>query len=714
MKSELFARRNKTWTSKFNHHTVDTFISCVTKELEESKPNLIPKDNLTRKECWALQELSIRDDIVITKADKGGATVIVDVKDYVQEANRQLQDTQYYRELNYNPTEDHANLICNTLDEFRNNHELHEDIAEGLKPINPRTPRFYLLPKIHKDGNPGRPVISSVNCHTSNISSFVDYHIQDSAKSLKSYVKDTPDFINKISNLGELPEESYLVTMFVKALYMNIQNDEGLQALKEALDQKQNQSVASKVIITPMSLILTLNNFVFSDKNYLQVKGCAMGTISAPPYANIVMGKFEESHIYPYICHLCKLYLRYIDDLFLIWTGTKQQFEDFILNINNQHPSIKFSYQISNTSIDFLDTTVYIKNRKLHTTIFTKPTDKQNYLHYQSEHPLQLKNSIPFGQILRIKRICSGAKEFIRNCHKMLSKFIQRGYPVNITQEAYHKSSLWSRKDLLENKKKKPSSRIPLVVTYNRTLPCLGPIINKHWHILQLDPKMAKKFSERPVLAYRRCKNLRHLIGSNKISNNKVVKPTRNPGECKPCLLRSDCQCCKQINKTNTFSSKITKKTFNIRHNLNYKSSRVIYLIDCQKCGAQYVGKSETPFNIRLNNHRKDVQNLQVTLSVSQHFREANHSFNRDAKFTLIEKIKNNSMSQKDMRRTLEDHEDLWILKLGTLRPNGLNDKLNHPENAVGILYWAHHAPYTFSVLLCYRLYCTSQILFEF
>ena len=44
-------------------------------------------------------------------------------------------------------------------------------------------------------------------------------------------------------------------------------------------------------------------------------------------------------------------------------------------------------------------------------------------------------------------------------------------------------------------------------------------------------------------------------------------------------------------------------------------------------------------------------------------------------------------MSQKDMRRTLEDHEDLWILKLGTLRPNGLNDKLNHPENAVGILY---------------------------
>ena len=74
---------------------------------------------------------------------------------------------------------------------MKNNNELDEDIAEGLKPIEPSTPRFYLLPKIHKEGNPGRPVISSVNCHTSKISSFVDYHIQDSAQSLKSYVKDT-------------------------------------------------------------------------------------------------------------------------------------------------------------------------------------------------------------------------------------------------------------------------------------------------------------------------------------------------------------------------------------------------------------------------------------------------------------------------------------------------------------------------------------------
>ena len=243
------------------------------------------------------------------------------------------------------------------------------------------------------------------------------------------------------------------------------------------------------------------------------------------------------------------------------------------------------------------------------------------------------------------------------------------------------------RKSLLQTKEKKRSQRIPLVVTYNRTLPPLGQIINKHWHILQSDPKMEEKFSERPVLAYCRYKNLKDMIASNTISNNKVVKPSINSGKCKPCLSRSDCQCCKQLIETRTFSSQITKETYDIRHNFDCKSSKVIYLLDCQKCGAQYVGKSETPFSIRLNNHRKDVNNTEATISVSKHFREANHSFNRDAKFTLIEKIKNDNISQKDIRKILENHEDLWILKLRTLKPNGLNDKLNHPENVIGFIY---------------------------
>ena len=57
-----------------------------------------------------------------------------------------------------------------------------------------KTPEFHLLPKMRKANNPGRSVISSVNCHTSRISRFVDYYLQPEVRKLKSYVQDTTDF----------------------------------------------------------------------------------------------------------------------------------------------------------------------------------------------------------------------------------------------------------------------------------------------------------------------------------------------------------------------------------------------------------------------------------------------------------------------------------------------------------------------------------------
>ena len=125
-----------------------------------------------------------KDKTVITKADKGGPTVIWDVNNYVDECERQLNHYNFYRKLDHNPIQEHVNLINNTLDEFKGNNELSPDIADGLKPLEPKTPRLYMLPKIHKEGNPGRPAVSSVNCHSSKMSKFVDYHIQSLAKEL--------------------------------------------------------------------------------------------------------------------------------------------------------------------------------------------------------------------------------------------------------------------------------------------------------------------------------------------------------------------------------------------------------------------------------------------------------------------------------------------------------------------------------------------------
>ena len=133
----------------------------------------------------------MNEKIINTKADKGGAVVIVDVKDYIKEAERQLNNTENYRKLQEVPTATNMKLVNDTIERFKKQKLINEKVAEGLKRNDPKTPKFYLRPKIHKEGNPGRPVVSSVNCHTANISKYVDYHLQPIVKEIPLYVKDT-------------------------------------------------------------------------------------------------------------------------------------------------------------------------------------------------------------------------------------------------------------------------------------------------------------------------------------------------------------------------------------------------------------------------------------------------------------------------------------------------------------------------------------------
>ena len=182
-----------------------------------------PYNNLTKSKRTRMKELSEREDIIITKADKGGAVVIVDVKDYIKEAERQLNNTENYRKLQEDPTATNMKLVNDTIERFKKQKLINEKVAEGLKRNDPKTAKFYLQPKILKEGNPGRPVVSSVNCHTANISKYVDYHLQPIVKEIPSYVKDTQDFLKKLEKVKDIPQESLLLTLDVKSLYTNIQ-----------------------------------------------------------------------------------------------------------------------------------------------------------------------------------------------------------------------------------------------------------------------------------------------------------------------------------------------------------------------------------------------------------------------------------------------------------------------------------------------------------
>ena len=689
-KEGLYFKSNSTWEPQNTHHTVKTFTEDFSRRVMEKINNgnnqrIADRKNLTKLEMQAMEDLQKREDLVITKADKGGAVVVQDVQNYIKEADRQLSDKKFYKILDHNPTSENAALVENAIDSLKQRGLLDEKMAEKLKPVEPKTPRFYLLPKIHKPNNPGRPVVSSINCHTERISQYVDSHLQPLNKALPTYVQDSTDFIKKLENLPEeLPNDAILVTLDVGSLYTNIPNEEGIEAVKSYFRARAapNDNVLSKVIATFLTLILTLNNFVFNDKNYVQTNGASMGTKCAPTYASLFMGRFEETHILPRIRAFTLLYIRYIDDLFMIWKGSEKELLKFLKEINEVHPTIKFEYKYSRKKVDFLDTAVSFSGRKLKTTLYTKPTDRKAYLHGKSYHPKSTKEAIAYSQATRLRRICTEKEDFEIHAKKLMNDLTNRGYRKEKVSEDINRAGNRDRETLLMYKEKSPNDQTPLIVTYHRNLPNLKEIVDQTWGHLQINPLEKVKFNKKPVICFRRNRNLRDILGQTKISRNKVVRK-RPPikGRCAPCRSRADTKCCNHIISTTHFTNKTGSKRYDIRHKTGCKSRNALYLSFCIKCNEkQYVGKVEMQgANKRINKHRNDAKRSD-SIGIDKHFLEPGHNFDRDFRMIVIEEISSRNMTKEQTRQTLLRREDFWIKQLDTLEPNGFNDRLNFPE----------------------------------
>ena len=156
---------------------------------------------------------------------------------------------------------------------------------------------------------------------------------------------------------------------------------------------------------------------------------------------------FEAKHIYPYIHGKSLLFLKYMDDIFMICNGTTEELILSIYDLNKKHKTIKFDYKMSTEKIEFLNPMVYKDwQNRIQTKIFRKSTDQQTYLHAQSNHPKSPKDSIPYSQPLRKKTICSTTSEFNKNCEIITKRFKGRGYPENSVNEQVGKMNNIKRK----------------------------------------------------------------------------------------------------------------------------------------------------------------------------------------------------------------------------------------------------------------------------
>ena len=120
----------------------------------------------------------------------------------------------------------------------------------------------------------------------------------------------------------------------------------------------------------------------------------------------------------------------------MVWTGTELELVEFLNYINEAHDTIKFTWDWSRERINYLDVQVINNNGRIETDLYIKPTDKHQYLYHTSCHPRMCKESIPYAQALRLRRICSRLDWFNHRAADLCRFLVARGYKKSICFKA--------------------------------------------------------------------------------------------------------------------------------------------------------------------------------------------------------------------------------------------------------------------------------------
>ena len=157
--------------------------------------------------------------------------------------------------------------------------------------------------------------------------------------------------------------------MDITSPYTVIPNNEGLLALKYFFDQRTVKEPSTDTLLRLAELVLTLNCFTFSGEIFMQINGVAMGTKMRPNYANLFVGYVEKQIFNQFDGPKPELFGRYIDDCLWVTSCTKEELERFIGFVDSFHLALKFTWEISETSVTFLDINISVQDNNLATII---------------------------------------------------------------------------------------------------------------------------------------------------------------------------------------------------------------------------------------------------------------------------------------------------------------------------------------------------------
>ena len=558
--------------SKLDHSKAENLRHKINTTLCNAK---LPSQNITKEERSALGDLTKDENIVLVHpADKGKCVVVLNKSDYNIKCQQLLKDKKTYKPIGYNPTSGYRKQVTDFVNKVNQEGGIDNSLKFKLTPpTEPSIPAFYRLPKVHKpEPIPVRPIISSIGSVTYNLAKHAAKLIGLLVGNSPHHLKNTQEFVGKIQNL-KLVDDEIITSYDVTALFTCIppvRPDDAIQVVRECLEKdgtlSERTDLSVDQIVELVTICLKTTYFSYNNKFFLQQHGCAMGSAVSPIVVNLYMERFEQEVLRNNPGTSPRLWLRYVDDTFIIIIN-KRESDNFFKYINEVDPNIRFTQEeCVDDKLAFLDCHVHLNpDGSLNSTVYRKPTHTDHYLQFDSHHPLIHKLGVIRTLHYRDNTVISNPQDIAEEKDHIHQSLGNCGYP----DWAFTKA----------NKSKQPSQSPQSNKDDNTSVQARQVTIP---YIAGVSERLKNSYKSFGIsTAFKPINTLR----------GKVVHVKDKPPKDKLCNL--------------------------------------VYGLTCvaPDCGESYVGETKQSLKARLNQHRRPSTNEAQNSAVYNHCKASNHSF---------------------------------------------------------------------------------------
>lgn len=464
-----------------------------------------------QKQCSISRKLKdfLRNKFVkIVPSDKNLGLCIFTIEDYHKMVSVHLSDEFHYLRIGsvscgvwkstlISVTRAHQVLLKRFATQFPKSRQ----ILRFLDGSQRRLPIFHVLPKLHKKSVSisSRPIVGAVSWITTRWSIYLCSVLEKVSCQFSLF--NSLSLISQIEG-QQISRDCFFVTADVSSLYT-------MMSVSRLADSLRSKNV-SEFDVSVAMFICNSNYFKYGSTVFKQLDGIAMGCNAAVHFANIYLDSFDH-HFAPHF----RFYCRYIDDLFFIYEGPEFQLRSIFNQMNAFIPDIHLSFDISSTSVDFLDLTVFKSDQKICFKTFQKVFNIYQYLPPFSLHAPACISGFIKGELIRFVRSNTLLSDRFIFFELFRKRLLARGYTQRFLSRIFASVDMSARRPIA--RATNSDFIFPLVIPFYHNLitdrcKYLVHFLNQHF----MDQDSGHRF----LVAFKRNPNLLQLCHRSNISKD--------------------------------------------------------------------------------------------------------------------------------------------------------------------------------------------------